>query len=461
MISKLATIQGIDHTVIMPMVTQITSDLNKKIIKDKDVFINNMFMYEKENADFADNNYSNALGGPNIDISLDVEDIDVFNKTSSMYKPINKIIVLDKDTGLNIRQIYLSTKLNLTYGYRTQSKEKINSVLNRLKLYYTNTGYNIIHDLPYSYTMPLNVIDLIKNINYLKNNNNDYLTYFNSIIRYKFDLAINRSKTYKIPVFRGIQSNVIGMFSDEPKSISISKGSTPEYGITFNYSVLIQKPMGLYIQYPIMVNNKKLEDKWLGVEEYAKPLLTPDGVLNINGIVNRYIDDDTKYSDVSMIKLPSYDRFVPLPNFNDKSRVKLVSMLLEVDPTNKFNIFNIDDLKYIGLPKLMIDYLKNKGDDIFKFGESIFYIELYEKDYIKDYGLHQDTTNNILTTKELKTDTSYHILISMLVDLNYINYEPNSTRLEEDITLLKHFKLEYLMKKTKTSANLNTNKFTS
>lgn len=459
MISKLATIQGTTHTVIMPMVNEITSDLNKQIIKDKDAMINNNFMYDEDGVEFPDNIYSNDLGGSNIDISIDIEDTEVFSKTSSVYKPINKIIVNDTDIGLNIRQIYISTKLNLAYTYRCQSKEKMNTIINRLKLYYTNSGYTMIHNLPYSFTMPYNVIDLIKNINFLKNNNDNYLDYFNSIIKFKFDVAINRSKTYKVPTFKGIQSNIIGIFTDEPKSIKVDKGSVPEYSISFGYSVFVQKPMGLYIQYPIMVNNKKLEDIWLGTEYYAKPMLSADGKLDLTGIVNKLLSNDDINKTEQMIRIPTYDRFIPMANDSDNTRIKLVSMLLEIDNTDLHNIFNLDDLKYIGLPDIIINYLKDNGNNIFNFGESLFYIEIYEKDYIKDYGLTTDVNYQITTSKELKINTTYHILISILVDLNYINYKPNDIRYKKDKDILKHFNLEYILKKPDIKTSLIPKKF--
>jgi len=444
MISKLAVIDGIEQTVINPMINDIVRDINNQIIQDKDAFINKETVYNKENVEFADYIYDNAIGGSNIDVNYEIIENEDFNVKSSVMKPINKIFLLDKDNSLHVRPVYINTDIELTFTYRGQNKSQLLAIKNRLRLYYNNSLYRLIHNLNYSFILPSNLMSLLENVNRLKNNGTVSIEdYIKSISVYKIDFTTTRNKDYKAPVFRGKQLNVIGIFLDEPKDLTVEKADVPEYSLTFKYIVTIQKPIGMLIQYPILINNKPLDSIWLPNNYVLTPKLNANNELDIANIVNISLSEDNTIRDF-IYKVPEFDDFTPLPFEKDYNRVRLMSILIEVNSDDLYTILNLEDLRYVGLPDKIIDYLKLNKNDIFEFANSLFYIELFEFDYVKDLGLYIDDEFNIKTTKPLDITKSYHILINIMTNLNFINYPTDdNTKLKNDIELLDYYNIDY------------------
>lgn len=443
MVTKLATISGLEHTVINPIVNNIISFTIDKIIKDPDVYINKEYMYNDESVSYPDNTFDNPTGGPTLDTSIEVTETEDFNLTTSTYKPINKIIFLDKDNSLNIRPMYVNSDIEFTFKYRGQIKSKLLGVKNRLTLLYTSSNYTFIHDVPYSFILPDNVLELLDNVNRLKNDTavTSTLDYIKSIALYKYDLALTRDKKHKIPMFKGQQVNIIGNMLTLPSDLEVTKGDGPEYEISFNYVISIQKPIGVAIQYPILIKNKPLDSKWIPKNTVAKVVKTANGVLDVAEIIKIQLNESTNNYDY-MYRVPDYDNFVPYLTENSKDKLRIISILLEVNPTSLNNVFNINDLLTIGLPSFIVDYFKEVKQNLFQYGSSMFLMELFQKDTIVDKGLTVDSLFNITTTIPLVIDDSYHIVISLMTNFNFINYT-DKISIDRDINICNLLNIKY------------------
>jgi len=110
MITRITVVDGLEHTLIGPIVKQVVHDINSKIIKDPDPYYYYKINYENENAGFTDYNYDNTLGGPTIDISYEIEENEELKPGTSTYIPLNKPIIIDKDNGFTVYpRLYYST----------------------------------------------------------------------------------------------------------------------------------------------------------------------------------------------------------------------------------------------------------------------------------------------------------------------------------------------------------------
>ena len=426
MVIRLAILDGLEHTVINPVVNEIVKDINTRIIQDKNLFKYKESMYSDENVEVPDNVYDNGIGGSTLDINVETKDDDDLSTLLDVYKPINKILFLDSDLGLQIRTQYTATELTISLKYRTQSKTSALNVINRLKVLYKNSQFTFTHNLPYSFMLPKNVITLLENIDSLKDNLG-VKEYIKSIANYKYELSTTRDNRYQVPTFRGSQFGVRGMFDNIPTELHESKESTPEYSLDLTYIVTIQKPLAVSIKYPILVNNKLIDKMWLPKSELAVVMDTEVSEFNIVDIIDTVINDPASSYD-KLFKIPTYDTWVPDGLYVNLGKVRILSMLLEVNPDDLYSIFNINDLVHIGIEDKLLEYMRTKsGDELFVFGKSIFLFELYEVDDIKDYGLYMDVDYNIKTTKPLNIKKTYHIVMSVIANIDYLNGEDDDT----------------------------------
>ena len=394
MITRLVTIDGVDHTIITPVVNDVVSDIQDKIFKDDDIEVYKDSLYNDESVDVDDHVYNNKIGKAKLFVNYEVEDNEELELTTSTYIAKDKMLLVDHDTGFNIRPISISSDITFSFIYKSKSKLAVQKVKNRLQHYYLTSGYSINHNVSYSYLLPNVLIKLISNISSLKGNPNIY-DFIDASAKYAFDYSIKRGSDYKVPTFHGKQSGIIGNITDEPKSIKIGK-EDQYYTIEFSYQITIEKPTALAVQYPITVNNMSIDEIWLPKTKIATPIEKSSGSFNIRNIIGTRIYQGLQFNDI-LIKVPNFDQFAPynVNSYND--RIKLISLLIQVDPTNMDIILDIDDLAYIGVPNYLVDYMKATTDnELFKFGSSLIHIELFENNFIKDKGLTKNDDNQIV-----------------------------------------------------------------
>jgi len=440
MITRAGPIDGLEHTFIQPVVKQIVADLNTKIVRDPDASFYNLGNYETEGVDVGDNVEDNTIYGPMLYVQYEIEDDEGLMLGTSTYNPANKIILLDRSNGFNVRPSYRPIKLTIKVTYKSRSKTNYNRIIQRLKAHYDNSGYSMVHDLEYSFLIPTNIIALIKDINDLKDNDLSLREFIDSISLYRLDYTKTHGSSREMPVFRGSFNSIFGYFNTNPSELVIEKQDDPYYSMEFDYVVSIKKPDNLFVEYPIIVNNKTLPSVWLPDEAIGKVVGQAESNVSISDIIGDY--NSFKDNNTTMHRVPTYDNFYPM-QYDDSAFIRIVSILLKVDPNNPNLLFNIDDLKYIGLPLVFIEYLKLCDDELFTFYSSLVYIELYEFDDKKDKGMHKDEDNNIVTTKPLDINKGYHLVINILNDKNLIEYYRNDVdKVKRDKIIIDEYKID-------------------
>ena len=427
MITKIANIEGQEITVYNKIIKQITNDIMSRFIKDFNAFLYLKTKYDRENVEFPDYVYDNTLGGPTLDIEYEIKPTEELAITTSYIRYRTVPIVLDKDNGFSIRPLFRQTEINLHYRFRSQSKQELLNLKSKLLNFYYTTNYVCSHNLEYSFLFPYNVIVLANEIKTLKGLDIDVIDYLNSIAIKELDAAVKRGSEYKIPVYRGKQMNRYGSFKTNPENIEITRNDVPEYIFEFDYRVTFDNPISLFVQYPILINNKPLSKVWLGEETFAKVTPNIDFTLLLRSWLVEYSLGMKNEEDI-IFKVPNYDNFALMPDPNKKIwNINFLSLLIEVDKDQPDLLFNLDDLKYIGLPDNLVEYMKRRGSNITRLGKTGVLLELYEGNNIKDLGLYVDENNNVRTKEPMNITKVYHIIFKFIIDLSYIDKK------EEDV----------------------------
>ena len=441
MITRATPIDGLEHTFIQPVVKKIVDDINTKIIRDPDASFYNLGNYDRENVGVGDNVEDNTIYGPMLYVQYEIEDDEEMMLGTSNYNPANKMILLDRDNGFNIRPSYRPIKLSLTITYKSRSKTNFNRIIQRLRSHYDSSGYTIIHNLEYSFLIPNNILALVKDINTLKDNDLSLHDYIDSISLFKLDYTKKANTTRSTPVFRGSFNSIFGSIDTNPSDLTIEKQDDPYYSMEINYSVKIKQPDNLFIQYPIIVNNKRLPKLWIPDESAGKSVSNAESNVSISSVIGNY--NRLRDNNIVMHRIPTYDNFYPLA-YDDKNFIRIVSILLEIDPSNPSLLFNIDDLKFIGFPILFIEYLKLCDNEVFHLYNSLVHVELYENNDKKDYGLYKDDSNNVRTTTPLKVKGTYHLVINVINEKTLITYYGSGlsvNKVNRDKIIIDEYKL--------------------
>ena len=437
MITRLVMIDGIEHTIIAPVVNSVVKDLQDHIFKDKDAKLYIGSFYEEEDVDVNDHVTTNEIGKSKLFVNFEYEDNEELSYNPSIYKAKDKIILRDKQTGFSLRPISTSTDLTMTFTYKNKSKIAVQKVLNKIKNFYKFTGYSLSHRLSYSYLLPKVLMSLMSEIATLKGDANVF-NFIEQAAIVKFDYAVKRGSDFKVPSFRGVEAGIIGNIQDEADKLKIGKDGQL-YTIEFTYLLTFDKPTTLAVHYPITVNNKPINEKWLPKEELAAGRDRATGQFDISRILRDKFHNGVIQSDI-MIRVPNFDQFTPFGIGRYHDRIKLLSILLQLDTDEPNTLLDINDLIYVGLPKNIVDYLLAAGDvDLFNFGHSLFHIELFENNYIKNKKLEKTSDGKIVATEPLDTTKTYHLLFNVVTNKRYLAYvkPKGNDRLAKDIELMK------------------------
>lgn len=435
MVTRLVMIEGIDHTVIAPIVNSVVKDIEHKFLKDDDIKVYMGTYYEEDNSEVNDRVTTNKIGKSKLFVNFEYEDDEELSYNPSIFKSRDKNILLDKQTGFRLKPISTATKLNISFTYKNKSRVAVNKIINKLKNFYKFTGYTLSHRLNYSYLLPDVLMSLMSDIAILKDEP-DVFNFIEQASLVKFDYAVKRGSDFKVPSFRGVEAGIIGNIEEDAKSFKITK-EEQMYMVDFTYTLVFDKPNALAVTYPITINNKPLNSKWLPKEEVAVSRDLSNGTLDINRILGDKFNLGLITSDI-LIRVPNFDQFTP-DNGADKDRIKLLSVLIQIDANEPDVLLDIHDLKYLGIPDYIIEYFLDIDEyDLFQFGASLFQLELFENNYIKDKGLVKTSDGKIVATKPLDTTKTYHLLFNVITNKNllkYINPKGND-RLNRDIELM-------------------------
>lgn len=345
-------------------------------------------------------------------------------------RPDSDCILEDKEIGFEVKPIYFKEIIELSIDYINTSKTFLETIVTGLKSLASFPGLMINHNLEYTYSLPPYIKALILNIASCKNKKlNELLTfkdYFENIAKsnmtYRTSETDNSIQNLTLAV-KERQCNVFGIFDESIIETEIEEDDQNKaYKISFNYEVEFLTPVSLYLKYPIMVYNTRLNKNFLQVvKNYSYPnhnnaLHGDQGLLSsFSSGIGPFTNIREPYSII-----PSYDD--RLEYRMPKEFQRIFSMLLIVDDQNPYNLININD-QDIPLKKELIDFIKKSEKDyIGSMYRSIVYFTLYENDSLdRSRKVILNNDDELVVDKILDNKKIYRLVCYIVNDLNYIS----------------------------------------
>ena len=267
----------------------------------------------------------------------------------------------------------------------------------------------------------------------------------------RLDLGGNLGKTidnYTLYI-REAQVNLEGYISDSVHDIKPEfDDNLNHWGITFRYRITFDKPVGLLLNYNMMVWNTPIAKEFRDfqhIENTSNRAIHPRSLRGVNlTTIGHPIWHTRPRKDY--LTIPVEDN--RLPNLiTPRYLTRMFSVLTMVDSNDPTLLFNIDEIpnykfkdsvrrllleseyKYIGIP-----------------GASIIFASLIEdnrESYTNRIILSQDGT--LRTTHPMDYKKTYRVMFSLLSDMDYLHPD-NSKRINRyinnEIDAYKHYLLE-------------------
>ena len=434
-------LQGLEETVTRPIQIIVANDIKKLLGLGRDIYI----AFDPTDERIA--KIKNQLGDIDHDnttfeeyILLETEE--TTEEGTELYmttvKPDTYPIYQDIEIDSYIQAINQRRQLDFTFTYRNKSKSLVHSLANKLKLMTGDDGMYYRHELEYGYNIPPFVIKLLSHFNDLKNKRKrpdrqlSFSDYLARTFDTRLDLGGNLGKTidnYTLYI-REAQVNLEGYISDSVHDIKPEfDDNLNHWGITFRYRITFDKPVGLLLNYNMMVWNTPIAKEFRDfqhIENTSNRAIHPRSLRGVNlTTIGHPIWHTRPRKDY--LTIPVEDN--RLPNLiTPRYLTRMFSVLTMVDSNDPTLLFNIDEIPNYRFKKSVYDMLlKSEYKWVGIPCCSVIFISLICGE-VEQYEnrIIMDAEGNLRTTKPMDVTKTYRVMFSLLNDLDMLN--PGSTR---------------------------------
>ena len=248
----------------------------------------------------------------------------------------------------------------------------------------------------------------------------------------RLDLGGNLGKTidnYTLYI-REAQVNLEGYISDSVHDIKPEfDDNLNHWGITFRYRITFDKPVGLLLNYNMMVWNTPIAKEFRDfqhIENTSNRAIHPRSLRGVNlTTIGHPIWHTRPRKDY--LTIPVEDN--RLPNLiTPRYLTRMFSVLTMVDSNDPTLLFNIDEIPNYRFKKSVYDMLlKSEYKWVGIPCCSVIFISLICGE-VEQYEnrIIMDAEGNLRTTKPMDVTKTYRVMFSLLNDLDMLN--PGSTR---------------------------------
>lgn len=359
-----------------------------------------------------------------IEINETIESDNVL--TRAVLKEEHLPIFRDSKLDILMKPVYAHTKteiqFNIRFTDRATAKRWINEAKNKISL----GRLYPLHEVTYSYTIPLPYIALLQEIHRLRENvapyNEDFDTYFN---KHKTPNVTELTNVGGKVVRKGVretQQRILGMFDFVEEPERGSKDEADAWLIGFTYTIQYEKPSAVVLQYPIVVHNQLLDTKYRPDRRDA-PTPKPYDVKRSYASSIKYMsifETDSLYFNWIQnrgIAVPDFDEW--LPSSVVEGTYRMVTYLIGLTEQDRIDLVNIKELpETSGLDKDLESFLiHSELPFVNRPTESVFQVSLYEDfDMLDSSSIYIDSDYNIKATSNLDLRKQYHVRISVYWD---------------------------------------------
>lgn len=434
-------LQGLEETVTRPIQIIVANDIKKLLGLGRDIYI----AFDPTDERIA--KIKNQLGDIDHDNTTFEEYILLETEESTeegteLYmttvKPDTYPIYQDIEIDSYIQAINQRRQLDFTFTYRNKSKSLVHSLANKLKLMTGDDGMYYRHELEYGYNIPPFVIKLLSHFNDLKNKRKrpdrqlSFSDYLARTFDTRLDLGGNLGKAidnYTLYI-REAQVNLEGYISDSVHDIKPEfDENLNHWGISFRYRITFDKPVGLLLNYNMMVWNTPIAKEFRDfqhLENTSNRAIHPRSLRGVNlTTIGHPIWHTRPRKDY--LTIPIEDN--RLPNLiTPRYLTRMFSVLTMVDSNDPTLLFNIDEIPNYRFKKSVHDMLlKSEYKWVGIPCCSIIFISLICGE-VEQYEnrIIMDAEGNLRTTKPMDVTKTYRVMFSLLNDLDMLN--PGSTR---------------------------------
>ena len=339
-----------------------------------------------------------------------------------VYGAENPFVFLDSDLGFYIKPAYSTQDITIRFKYKAKDRNQAVKWRNDIRTRMAQLRSTLMHELTYSYHMPEQYIDLVREIYTLREAIGGYGESFD---QYLFNHSTSRLTTLSnqngskyIYAIAENQAGIVGSFDfdtapDKPEK----EGELDNWTVSFSYKFRYEKPISVVCKYPFLVHQQFVAPKYMPLPSYD--LVAVYKRLSNSGRSLAYFQTDN-INDRMMadkgVNIPTYDEFIPA--YIAPFTLKALTVLLTISESDKRSLLNLKELGDFTFRQEILDFMVNEAPYMTKVTGSIFCCQLYENENVVEEGiLSIDSNLNVVATADLDIRKQYRVRLSLVADM--------------------------------------------
>lgn len=336
----------------------------------------------------------------------------------------------DKALMCSLRPIYSTVDVSIAIRYRSTSETEVLRWMAAMKTK-TSRGRDLnLHSVEYTYAIPYEFLEILKEIHQLRESTEPYGESFEGYLSShgtdRFTILSNRAGEKGIVAVSEKQSRIQGLFdfAGLPSRPTHEQG-TGMWEIAFTYKFSFQKPESMFIDYPTMVHNQLLPERYLSyIHDQEDPLYR----LPYNNRTYRALQ--MFEADTQSLKIRREEPFIRIPNFDDfrpeeviPSTATVFQALCSLED-DKQTLLDLKDLGDFMLDTDILEHLYKETAYMTRVMKSMFHISLYRNGKLAPDGILEVTDDLVVrSVKPLNLRQFHHVRFALYVDIGTVMKE--------------------------------------
>lgn len=337
----------------------------------------------------------------------------------------NEPMFRDRDLGVYLVPSYAETDMDIEVEYRATDQHTANRWRDEIHQRVATNRAGLVHDVSYNFLVPIEYNNLLRHIHALRENQAGYGQSFDEYVSEHFVKDISETVTVNGAEPRWTmaqtQTRVLGHFDFTSPETAQKPGEGTATTSSFTYKVKYATPVGVAADYPLLVHNQLIDDKWIVITEpdpavgYSVHQAKTTNAIRYFEIYNR-----TPRTVESGMRFPPYHEF--MPKAIQTSTLQIASVLIGVNPYDgteaNRNLMNIGELdEDVSFSDQFLAFLKHEHCFLNTYGLSFAYVSVYNGSmpmHSSRYSVDKDL--NVWLNEEPNLRDTYYVRIALVTD---------------------------------------------
>lgn len=365
-----------------------------------------------------------------VKISVDEEYVEDHVLTTPHIRKNNIPFFFDDKLKISMWPEYAFTAVNISFHFRSTDRVSglrwRDDIRNKIAMHYGS----LVHKASYSYNIPHPALVILKEIHRLRENVKGYGDSFHEWLNQYFSeyvtVVTNQAGKGASWIVSETALRLQGGFDFD---IVPEKGeyedSVSRWNTSFTYRLQFDKPVGVGLEYPIVIHNQLLSNKYRRSEkkdhneQYQKRW--SDSLSALSHFEAMY-NNDVKHMRFEGIAIPSFDDFETknIPSFTSR----VFTALIQLEREAPGQLLDLKEMGKYTIKQVILDFLVKEAKYVTKNLRSVFQLHLYRNKDLLFYNkkdpivLMNDLT--VRTNESLDFRDIHHVRFSVIHDLTVL-----------------------------------------